>query len=88
MHIGPFLIAAVLYVAAVVRLRHAWRYPSAEGVAVGRARRLWMGAAARAHYFAPAGQAAVRQSRWLLVAAFLCALAWLALTTVSVGTTT
>jgi len=87
MRIVPFLIAAALYVAAVVRLRHAWRYPSAEGAAVGRARRLWMGPAARAHYFAPAGQAAVRQSRWLLVAAFLCGLAWLAWT-VSVGTTT
>jgi hypothetical protein len=86
MHNVLFLLAAALYVSAVVQLRRAWRHPSGEGVAFGSGRRwLLVGPAARAHYFTPAGQRFLRRSRWLFGATWVLGILWLIMSALHVG---
>jgi hypothetical protein len=80
-----FLPAVLLYIAALVQLRHAWRHLTAEGAALGRARRWWLGMAANAHYFEPSGRAALRRARWLFAACAVAGVVWMAVAVRAAG---
>jgi hypothetical protein len=80
-----FLPAVLLYIAALLQLRHAWRHLSAEGAALGRARRWWLGLAAGAHYFEPQGRTALRRARWLFTACAVVGVVWLAVAVRAAG---
>ena len=72
------LVSIGLYICAVVQLRRAWRYPSAEGAGLRPARRwLHVGLAAPARYFTAEGRTSLRYARWLFGASFVLGILWL-----------